>query len=385
MDRNKIKLAVIGCGRIARQGHLPYLKNHPRARVAAAVDVSESNTKSVCREAGIPNAYDDAEKMFAAEKPDGVLICTPNWAHKPLTLMAAEHGAHVFCEKPMAVNAAECEDMIAACGKAGVNLQIGMVKRFDAGFVRARKMARDGRLGRVSQIYASYLNPPPPRLDGPVFKTAEKWAARLGVDLMASMGLWRMTDERTGGGQLLEMGTHLLDLFFYFLGEHPERHGGLLNRNRDDMRWEDQGTLIVKMPSGAICTAEMNMSVTADNMVGEKGTIYGSRASLAFNHVNAMWYGLPFHHYYPTRLSLYQAHSPVTGMGFPVWPIPAGRAHYMHKLQMDYFIDGILGRNRDYFGMGEDFAATGRDGLEAMRVISAAYEAREVSGAAGAP
>lgn len=377
MSRDKkARLALIGCGRIARQGHLPYLKENKHAAVVAAVDLNEKNRKALCRKFDIPADYATPDEMFEREKPDGVLICTPNWVHRELTLLAASRGVHVFCEKPMAVNADEAGDMVRACEEAGVRLQMGMVKRFDAGMVRARRMVQSGRLGRVSQIYTSCLTPPPPDMDGPLFQTAKKWAAALNVDIEEKLGLWRMHDERTGGGQLLEMGTHLLDMILSFAGETPVQWSGFTNSNRDDFRWEDQGTLIMKFPSGIIGTTEMNMCATSDNMIGEKGVIYGDRASLHFNFTNGMWFGLPFYHYITTQLKLFGALSPLTGVGLPV-PVQAGKNRYMHKLQMDYFVDSILGRDTDYFGFGPDFAATGRDGLAVMRVIDSAYKSGE--------
>ena len=371
--KEKARIAICGCGRIAQQGHLPYLTRNPHAEVVAAMDVNEKNLSKVRSAFRVPSGYTTPEDMFEKEKIDGVLLCTPNWAHRDLTVMAAERGTHVFCEKPMAVNAEQAQEMVDACERAGVMLQMGMVKRFDRGLVTARKMALRGRLGKVTQINTWCVNPPPPPMDTGMFKIIKDWGSALGVDIEEKMGMWRMLDERTGGGQLLEMGTHLLDMVFYFADELPEKFSGFINHNRDDMRWEDQGSLMVRFPSGVIGTAEMNMHTTADNLIGEKGMLYGSRASLKFNMINGMWYGLPFYHHISTQLTLYGPLSPLTGFGLPV-PVAAGRRRYMHKLQMDYFVDKILGRDTDYFGLGPDFAAAGEHGLATMKVIDAAYQ-----------
>ncbi|MFA5089264.1 MAG: Gfo/Idh/MocA family oxidoreductase, partial [Candidatus Omnitrophota bacterium] len=199
----EIGIAVIGCGRIAQDGHLPYFKAHKEARLVAAVDVNEDNRRKVCKKFGIAEAFESAEEMFAKVKPDAALICTPSWVHRDLTLLAAANGAHVFCEKPMAANAAQCREMIDACAGAGVVFQLGMVKRFDAGIVKAKKMMLDGRLGNVSQIAAYSLNPPAP-MDTPLMETVKKWMETLGVDFDARTGWWRFTDPRATGGQLME-------------------------------------------------------------------------------------------------------------------------------------------------------------------------------------
>jgi predicted dehydrogenase len=374
MSKQKARIGIIGCGRIAREGHLPYLKENPGVELVAAMDVSDTCRGQICKSFGISGEFSDAEELLDRGGLDGVLICTPNWVHKDLTLMAAGRGVHVFCEKPMAVTAAECEEMVAACERAGVILMMGMAKRFDAGIAKAKTIMQSGGLGTVTQITTSCLNPPPPRLDSALFQNVKKWASALGVDIEQRMGLWRMTDPRTGGGQMLEMGTHLLDIIFFLTGEEPSGWSGFINKNRTDMIWEDQGTLLVKFPSGLIASAEMNMSVTADNIIGENGRVYGDKASLAFKHINGMWFGLPFYHYIPTLLFRYGALSAITRTAVPVH-VPAGKKIYMYKRQMDYFVDKILGHDTDYFGFGPDFAADGRDGLNAVRVIEAAYAA----------
>lgn len=371
MSGKKLKIGIIGCGRIAREGHLPYLMKHPNVDLCGAVDVSGEHCESVCEKFGIGESFVVAEEMLDRTRPDGIFICTPNWAHRELTLAAAARGVHVFCEKPMAVNATEALEMVEACEKAGVFLQIGMVKRFDAGIAKAKRMVAAGQLGEVSQIYTHALNPPA-RLDTPVMELFEKWGKAVGYDLNEKMGLWRVRDERTGGGHLLEMGTHMLDLAIYFAGEEPAEWSGYINKKRPDMVWEDQGTLLVKYPSGKISTTEVNMSVTSDNLIGENGRIFGDKATLEFSHLHGMWFGIPFYEYIPTRLTLFGRFSPFLGIGLPL-PVNIGKRHYMHKLQVDYFVDRILGKDTDYFGFGNEIAATGRDGLAVMRVIDKAY------------
>ncbi|MFH1537612.1 MAG: Gfo/Idh/MocA family oxidoreductase [bacterium] len=372
-DGKKVRIGVIGCGRISQRIHLKFLKENPAVSLAAAMDIKKGNVKSACGKFGIPRGFQSPEEMFDKTELDGVLICTPNWVHKDLTLMAAGRGIHVFCEKPMAVNASEGEEMVKTCERAGVNLQIGMCKRFDAGLVKAKKMILSGKLGEVSQITTSFLNPPA-RLDTPVLEAAKKWGKSLGINVEEKLGLWTMTDPRTGGGSLMEMGTHLLDFILFFTGEEPSDWSGFVNYKRTDMLWEDQGTLLVKFPSGIIATAEMNMSATADNLLGEKGRIYGDRASLAFTLINGFWFPPPLSYFTPTILTRYGPLSPFSGLGAPI-PVGAGKKLFMYKLQVDYFVDKILGRDTDYFGLGPDFAATGRDGLHAMRIIDAAYAA----------
>lgn len=369
--KEKVRIAIIGCGKIAQLGHLPYLAGNRSVELAAGVDINEKNRESISRKYNM-RGYDSPEEMFARERPDAVFICTPSWVHKDLTLMAAGNGAHVFVEKPMAVNAKECTQMLKACEKAGLHLQVGMVKRFDQGIVKTKKIIESGKLGEVSSITTSFINPPA-RMDTPVYETAKKWANAIGIDLEERYGVWRMTDPRAGGGNLMEMGTHFLDMILYFAGEEPSDYYGFINKKRSDMIWEDQGTIVVKFPSGLIGTVELNMSVTADNLLGEKGTVYGEKGSVAFNLINGMWFGLPFFYYIPTFVTRYHFLSPMTGLGVPV-PVKTGKKVFMHKRQIDYFVDTVLGRDTDYYGFGGDFATSGRDGLAVMKIIDRVYK-----------
>ncbi len=375
MANKKARISLVGCGRIAKEGHLPYLRENKLVELVGAMDVNEKNRADICAKFDIGGSYEDAEKMLDETRPDGVLLCTPNWIHKDLTLMAAERGIHVFCEKPMAVNSEQCEQMTTACEKAGVLLQMGMAKRFDQGIVKVKKMFSGGELGHVSQIMTSCLNPPSPRFDSVLFETAKKWASLFGADLEEKLGLWRMLDPRTGGGLMLEMGTHLLDLIYFICGETPSEWNGFINKSRDDMIWENQGSMLVKFPSGLIASADMNMNTTANNLIGENGFVLGEKSSVSFSLINGMWFGLPFYHNIPTILLKYGTLSPLTGIGIPI-PVKTGKSVYMYKRQMDYFVDRILGRDTDYFGFGADFAALGRDGLAAMRVIDTVYAGR---------
>lgn len=377
MGDRKLKMAVIGCGRIALEGHLPYMKRHRDVEVVAAVDVVEAGRNKAAKEFDIPATYDNPVEMFDRESPDAVVICTPSWAHCDLTVMAAERGAHVLCEKPMAATTAECRRMIDACESAGVFLQIGMVKRFDAGIAKAKKMAISGKLGNVSQIAAYSMNPPV-MMDSPFMSVAREWMKVLGQDFDAKTGWWRYSDPRAGGGHMLEMGTHMMDMVLYWTGEIPSDYSGFINKKRSDMIHEDQGTLLLKFPSGVVATVEVNMSVTADNFLGEKARIYGDKGSLSVNHFHGMWFGIPFFEYIPTRLVHYGAVSPYLGIGLPL-RVKTGKAVYMHKLQTDYFVDRSLGRDTDYFGFGPDIAATGCDGLAVIQAIEKAYESESKS------
>ena len=124
----KIRLGVIGLG--MGRHHARGFKNHPDAELAALCDSDKVRLDELGNELSVAGRYATAEEMFAREKLDAVAIATPNKFHKPLTMMALKHGCHVLCEKPMAMNAGEAREMLAAAKKAGKHLMINFSYRF---------------------------------------------------------------------------------------------------------------------------------------------------------------------------------------------------------------------------------------------------------------
>ena len=130
----------------------PRLKRAP----AAACDLNEDMlSDSLVLECGA-RTYRDAEEMFSRELLDAVSICTPPRAHKPLTILAAQRGVHVLCEKPMAPSLEDCDAMIRACEARGVKLMIGFKKRFAPAYVELERLMRS-EFGLPFSIFYRYV------------------------------------------------------------------------------------------------------------------------------------------------------------------------------------------------------------------------------------
>ncbi len=193
MDR-KIRIGIIGCGGISH-AHMGGYKAIPDlVELVACCDLDGEKAKNYAASYGIPNHYTDFNEMFANEQLDAVSVCTWNASHAPATIAALNAGLNVLCEKPMAMNAEEAVAMKEAADKNGKLLMIGFVRRFGNDADILKKFIDEGTMGDVYFAKATYLR-------------------RNGFP-----GGWFGDKEYSGGGPLIDLGVHVIDLCRYLAG-----------------------------------------------------------------------------------------------------------------------------------------------------------------------
>ncbi|MBR6554579.1 MAG: Gfo/Idh/MocA family oxidoreductase [Clostridia bacterium] len=193
MDR-KIRVGIIGCGGIAG-AHIVGYKSIPHlAEVVACCDLDAGKAERYAKNNGIPTFYTDYKEMFEKENLDAVSVCTWNAAHAPATIDALNAGINVLCEKPMAMNTQEALAMKEAAEKNGKLLMIGFVRRFGNDADILKKFIDEGTMGDVYFAKATYLR-------------------RNGFP-----GGWFGDKEYSGGGPLIDLGVHVIDLCRYLAG-----------------------------------------------------------------------------------------------------------------------------------------------------------------------
>ncbi len=193
----KLRIGVIGLG--MGKAHINGYRQHPSADVVAVADANPERLDAAKKELNIPNVYTDALEMVAQEKLDIVSVVTPNKFHKDLTIAALKAGCHVLCEKPMAMNAADAQKMADVAAKTGKRLGINFSFRFRPQSFAMKKLADSGFLGEI--YYARSV-----------------WMRRRG---MPGFGGWFGDKELSGGGPLIDLGVHRLDLALWLMG-YPE-------------------------------------------------------------------------------------------------------------------------------------------------------------------
>lgn len=161
----KLNVGIIGAGRIG-QVHAKSITYHiPQAKIVAISDIYYEGAEKVAESLGIPNAYEDYHEILKNPEIDAVLICSSTDTHADIAVEAAEAGKHIFCEKPVDLTVAKIKKVIAAVEKAGVKLQIGFNRRYDHNFAEIKRLANDGKLGKLQTIKITSRDPEPPSID----------------------------------------------------------------------------------------------------------------------------------------------------------------------------------------------------------------------------
>jgi myo-inositol 2-dehydrogenase/D-chiro-inositol 1-dehydrogenase len=162
---NKVRVGIIGAGRIGRLHAENLVRRVPGVEVVAIADVRREAAERCAQALCIPKAYDDPEPIFADPKIQAVLICSSTDTHAEFIERAARAGKHIFCEKPIALDLEAINRALAATERAGVVLQVGFNRRFDPNFAEARRLVTEGRIGRPHLLRITSRDPEPPPID----------------------------------------------------------------------------------------------------------------------------------------------------------------------------------------------------------------------------
>lgn len=190
-----LNFALIGCGGITLQNHLPGLALCPEARVHAVCDPNPAALAAARQQTGAPVAAADYESIVTRDDVHAVIIATPNDTHLPIALRAVAHGKHVLCEKPLALTAADARAMAAAADKAGVRHMTAFTYRFVPAMRYLHHLVSRGDLGRPYHYRCCRL---------------QDWGAR-------NLG-WRQVRRLAGSGELGDMLSHRIDFAHHLVG-----------------------------------------------------------------------------------------------------------------------------------------------------------------------
>ncbi|MBR2021289.1 MAG: Gfo/Idh/MocA family oxidoreductase, partial [Clostridia bacterium] len=189
-------IAIIGCGRIARNAHLPALSKLEEVRIKYACDLIQEKAQKLKEDfPKIENVITDYKLALNDPEVEAVWVLTPNFAHYTVTMDALKAGKHVLCEKPITVNYALSCEMKEAADKYGKMLNIGVCNRHNLSIEKLYDMNKNGEFGKIYHIYCSFR--------------ASRSIPGLGGDFT--------TKSVSGGGVLIDWGVHFLDLILYIL------------------------------------------------------------------------------------------------------------------------------------------------------------------------
>jgi predicted dehydrogenase len=193
------KIGIVGAGGISDQ-HLDAISREPRAVAVAIADISHETARSRAKQYDVPAVYTDYQEMIRREEMDAVIVCVPNHLHAPVTLAALAAGKHVLCEKPMATSVEQAEAMAETARRTRNVLMVAHNNRFRGTSLMLKQLMEQGALGHVYHAKAG-------------------WVRRRGIP---GWGSWFTQHEFSGGGALIDIGVHVLDLALWLLGyPHP--------------------------------------------------------------------------------------------------------------------------------------------------------------------
>lgn len=257
---SKLKVAVIGCGSIARHRHLIEYAAHPEVEITAVCDIVAKRASEVAEQYNA-KAYTSYEELFATEEINAVSVCTPNYLHAPISIAALNAGCHVLCEKPMATSREEAEQMIVAAEKNNKKLMIAHNQRFVPSHVKARQLIESGEIGKIYSFRTAFGH------GGP-----ETWSAD-GKDS------WFFKKDKAFIGAMGDLGVHKADLLRFLLGEEFVEAASFVETSaKENTDVDDNAVFILKTESGVIGTLAASWAYNA----GEDNStiIYGEKAIL---------------------------------------------------------------------------------------------------------
>ena len=160
---DKVRVCLIGCGRAGMIHARSYAGSVREAELIALCDPMADNLSAAQAEVNARYAYADYREALQNPEIDAVVVVTPTQFHRDIVIAAATAKKHVFCEKPMASTARECDEMIEACRENGVKLQLGFMRRFDKSFRRGKALLDSGAVGRATLLKSNTYGPSQPK------------------------------------------------------------------------------------------------------------------------------------------------------------------------------------------------------------------------------
>jgi predicted dehydrogenase len=332
-----LRVGVVGLG--MGRHHVERYQEHPGCQVVAVADLNEKLLNEMADKFGIPQRYTQAEEMLNKEHLDVVSIATPNKLHKPLTLAAFEAGCHVLCEKPMAMSAGEGREMLAAAKKAGKRLMINFSYRFSEQSQALKAQVDSGILGEV-------------------YFGRTIWHRRRGLP---GLGGWFGQKALSGGGPLIDLGVHRIDLALWLMG-YPKPAWvlgstynpigtALASRQGKPFDVEDLAVGLIKFENGATLEVEASWAANIQEKEMMETRLFGTKAGLVQRNLEETYK-------FEAEIFLEKDGAHFDMKLHPPFP-PASSA-------MSSFIDSILA--------GKPHPATGEEGLRVMEILDALYK-----------
>ena len=254
----KIRWGVIGAGGIADRRTIPGMMEAANAELVAVMEINMDLAEKCRAKWNCKRAYDNEAALLADPEIDAVYIASPVFLHAKQAMAAADAGKHILIEKPLAMTADEGQKVVDYCKAKGVKLAVGLMMRFGAYVQAMKKAIADGKIGKPVSAYAQFTCWYP---DMP--------------------GNWRQSKKNGGGGAMMDMGVHCIDLLQYILGSNAKQVAAFHDTLSFQYEVEDSSTVLLRMENGAQCVVQSNFNIPDDaakwriEIFGDQGRLIG--------------------------------------------------------------------------------------------------------------
>ena len=252
----KVKWGVIGAGGIADRRTIPGMLPAKNAELIAVMDTNMEATKALAKKHGAAFAYDSVDVLLKNPDVNAVYIASPVACHFEQAKKAALAGKHILLEKPLALTIAEGEELVELCKSKNVLFAAGLMMRFHAYHIKAKQLVSEGVLGDIVSARAQLTC----------------WYPDM-------EGSWRQSFAQSGGGALMDMGVHCIDLLQYIIGDRVSAVSALVGTKTFKYEVEDSATVLMKFQNGTYATVDSNFNIP-DNSAECRLEIYGTKGSI---------------------------------------------------------------------------------------------------------
>ncbi len=323
----KVRLALVGCGAIAEAVHLPVIQRSEQVVLTALVDKRLHHAQQLASSYNVAVVVEDYREIL--DKVDAAIVTVPNYLHAPISIDLLRHGIHVLVEKPMALSTAQCDQMIEAAECSGARLAVGLICRFYESSQFVKQVLENGWLGRITNFDLR---------QGTIYR----WAA---------VSDYPFRKEAAGGGVLMDIGVHDLDLLLWWLGDYEtvEYYDDAMGGVEADCK------LHLHTRCGASGTVELSRTRQLRNsciIQGERGTLEVGTWSFAPS----------------LRLSVNDESLVLQGTLTPGSTEQAAKLRIFGR-QLDNFVDSIRGH--------DELLVSGYEGRRALELIERCYAQRQ--------
>ncbi len=254
----KVRWGVIGAGGIADRRTIPGMMLCDNAELVAVMEINMELAEKCRAKWGCKKAYDNEADLLADPEIDAVYIATPVVLHAKQAMAAADAGKHILIEKPLAMTSEEGQKVVEYCESKGVKIAAGLMMRFGAYVQAMKKAVAEGKIGKPVSAYAQFTCWYP---DMP--------------------GNWRQSKKNGGGGAMMDMGVHCIDLLQYILGSKAKDVAAFHDTLSFQYEVEDSSTVLMRLENGAQCVVQSNFNIPDDaakwriEIFGDQGRLIG--------------------------------------------------------------------------------------------------------------